>query len=565
MSDTEGKLRPEPGIVRSCLRTPSVRERWLALAVIAAAALLRLPYVVNHRFNSDETQHMHVVWGWTKGLVPYRDLFDNHAPLFHAALAPLLALVGERPDALYALRAAMLPLWALALWLTWRIGRSLFAARVALWGTALAAVHYQLFFLALEVRPDVLWTVLWLAVLAVLVGGRPGPLRALAAGLLTGAAAATSVKTSLLVLSLAAAAALVVLSDRDLRRQARPARVLGAVAAFAAGASVVPVSVALWLAGQGALESALDCTLRHNALLSLVATQNLWQRAVVALGLPLMLWKGLPVARRANPQAATGVTLLLTTVVVFFAVRSVAWPILPPQDWLPMLPLAALLLAASAAAWEAKLSARGLPSRRPRALLAALLAAELVALVGKGPPWRDKARPAVALVAETLRLTDADDPVLDTKGETVFRRRCTRPVLEVITLRRVALGLLPDRVVEDVVAARCAVAVPDSDRFSERTRAFLDRGFVSIGALRVAGVRWSSPVAAGQRLPFETPVSARYRVVAPGGPVTGTLDGQPLTGARDLAAGSHELVPDAAHERLAVIWAQAAERGFSPF
>lgn len=29
--------------------------------------------------NSDEPQHLHVVWELTQGQVPYRDVFDNHA------------------------------------------------------------------------------------------------------------------------------------------------------------------------------------------------------------------------------------------------------------------------------------------------------------------------------------------------------------------------------------------------------------------------------------------------------------------------------------------------------
>jgi hypothetical protein len=38
-------------------------ERLTALALLGLALLLRIPYVFLYRFNSDEPQHLHVVWG----------------------------------------------------------------------------------------------------------------------------------------------------------------------------------------------------------------------------------------------------------------------------------------------------------------------------------------------------------------------------------------------------------------------------------------------------------------------------------------------------------------------
>ena len=87
----------------------SARERTAALILLGAATLLRLPYIFHYRINSDEPQHLHVVWGWTRGLLQYRDVSDNHSPLFHLLMAPLLALIGERPDAVVLMRFAIDP------------------------------------------------------------------------------------------------------------------------------------------------------------------------------------------------------------------------------------------------------------------------------------------------------------------------------------------------------------------------------------------------------------------------------------------------------------------------
>ena len=91
-------------------------ELGCALALLAGAVLLRLAAIVHYRFDNDEPQHLHVVWAWTQGLVQYRDVFDNHMPLFHLLNAPLLWLVGAHPATLFAMRAALLPVYALTLY-----------------------------------------------------------------------------------------------------------------------------------------------------------------------------------------------------------------------------------------------------------------------------------------------------------------------------------------------------------------------------------------------------------------------------------------------------------------
>src|SRR6059058_1558578 len=110
----------------------------ITIAMIASAAAivaLRIAILFRYRIDSDETQHLHVVWGWTHGLVQYRDFFDNHMPLFHILMTPLLRLTGERPEALLFGRLAMLPLFAAIALLAYRIGRSCYPPRVAVLAT----------------------------------------------------------------------------------------------------------------------------------------------------------------------------------------------------------------------------------------------------------------------------------------------------------------------------------------------------------------------------------------------------------------------------------------------
>src|SRR5438309_3997066 len=105
-------------------------ERLLAMAIAAVTLAMRAAAFFHYRFDSDEPQHLHVTWGWTAGLLQYRDLFDNHAPLFHILTAPMLRLVGERPDVLLYMRAPMVVLFAVVIGTTYIVGRRLYSERV---------------------------------------------------------------------------------------------------------------------------------------------------------------------------------------------------------------------------------------------------------------------------------------------------------------------------------------------------------------------------------------------------------------------------------------------------
>src|SRR5690348_8101741 len=114
---------------RALFQTEWPGERAVLVVLAIIQVVLRALCVVHHHIDSDEPQHLHVIWGWNHGLVQYRDLFDNHAPLFHLALMPAMRLLGERPDIIAIGRMLMLPMVALTLWATWRVGRALWSSR----------------------------------------------------------------------------------------------------------------------------------------------------------------------------------------------------------------------------------------------------------------------------------------------------------------------------------------------------------------------------------------------------------------------------------------------------
>src|ERR1700736_7038240 len=41
-----------------------------AVLLIGAALILKIAYAFHYRIDSDESQHLHVVWSWTQGMLP---------------------------------------------------------------------------------------------------------------------------------------------------------------------------------------------------------------------------------------------------------------------------------------------------------------------------------------------------------------------------------------------------------------------------------------------------------------------------------------------------------------
>jgi hypothetical protein len=600
---------------------PSPRERAWALGLLAAALALRLAGVWEYRFNSDEPQHAHVVWGWTRGLVQYRDLFDNHTPLFHMLWAPLLGALGESVRTLFWLRLSMLPLYLAALAVTWAIGRRLLSRRAALWGTVLTALLPPFFLKTLEFRTDVPWTLLWLAAFQVATAGPLGGGRLFAVGLLVGAAAAVSLKSSLLLACLLgsalAAAAWPVAAGRAgaSGRAVAAGRALAAAGAALAGLLAVPAAVVLYFRSRGALTALLDGAVRHN-LLATPHGPGPWKRTLVlALGVPLLLaaarW-----SLRAGPAALARQRLLLVlTGGSYLIAVEVVWPLITSQTYLPVEPLLCLFVAAAATATAAGAPAGRGPEgatanaadaaqiagreRWPapgRAFLAVALAVELFIDVLHGPLRGDQTRPATAIVDAALRLTGPDEAVFDDKGDMVFRRRAFFPVLEDITRQALARGRIADTIPESILASRACVATLDGPRLPPRGKAFLAASFLPVGPVRVCGL-WlpaapttvesaqppqpeprtrggpgtlppagtgPAPPAPPPAIRFAVAVPARYAVIGHDGPARGRLDGVELTAPRVLAPGIHWFEPRTPRP-LALIWARAVERGFTPF
>ena len=181
-------------------------ELLAAMALFVLMVVYKMVNMVRYRFDSDESQHMHVIWAWARGFVQYRDVFDNHMPFFQIMFAPIFGLVGDRPTILYWMRFILLPMYGVAVWCTYQIGARLFSRRVAVWAVLLAGFYPTYHLTSFEFRTDDLWAPVWLMCVVVLISGPMNVRRMLIAGLLLGFCFAISMKSILFLLAIVAAA-----------------------------------------------------------------------------------------------------------------------------------------------------------------------------------------------------------------------------------------------------------------------------------------------------------------------------------------------------------------------
>ncbi|MDR3403849.1 MAG: glycosyltransferase family 39 protein [Chthoniobacter sp.] len=549
----------------------TIVDRWLAAVLLGVGLLLRLLYIWHFRIDSDEPQHLHVVWGWTQGMLPYRDFFDNHTPVFQALYAPLFHLLGVRADIVLPMRAGELPLYALTIFCVWKIARALYTPRIALWTAVLAALWPSFYLNSIEFRPDQLWTLVWMLILLVLCTGVITPRRMWLVGLLCGLSFSVSMKTTLFLAALLQAligALLVRWAAGGLPlRWSHVARCLGA---WLAGIIIIPALVVLYFYLHGALKDMQYCVIQHNILPGTStralgnATIKMWLLGAVGavIGGSMIARLRIPIPMRARISFVFFAAFLYVTTLV------AAWPVLTAEDYLPFFPAMALT-AAPALLWLTRLLTRS--ANFPFG--AVFAAAEMTAVLATVSPFHDETAEKIGMVANTLKLTEPSDYVMDSKGETIYRRRPFYYVMESMTFHRMEKSLIPDTIAAELIAKRVPLAT--THRMPHHTRAFnqndardfIKRNYLPIAfRLYVLGQRIRDDHArANLPIPFQVVVRQRYTLITPAGPPTGLLDGTPFDGPRELAIGGHTFVPDQNADNVVLVWAPALERGFSPF
>lgn len=510
-----------------------IAEYSIAVFIIAAGLLLRLVYILNYEIDSDELQHLHVVWAWLQGFLVYRDVFDNHAPVFHLLCTPLLRMIGEHSYALYIMRLTMFPIFLLSVFYTFLIARRFFSQRTALWAVVffVIGVHPDLFFCSVEFRPDILWMTVWLVGLAVLMREQIKSPRIFLAGFLFGFAMCISMKTVLLLFSLTIAAVI----DKKLPS-------LKSIVLFFAGILIIPSIFIGLFAWQGALKPFFYCVINHNILPGMGHWKEIWRILIFVILVPAAAF----LFRRQS-------VLFLSAAIYILSLFSI-WPIATRENFLPVYPLIAIYFADKLIRWMKRKAVFG---------FVFLSIAEISLLIYFHPPLENRTKEALAVIDEAIRLTDRDDWVMSKKGEHVFRPRPYYYVLETITRKRIKRGLIPDDIPDYLISKKCCVVAYDISRLSQGTREFIENNYIPISRLRIAGKILEPYAGTPDIFKFEINIPAYYVLIPEQGEIKGMLDKIPYTGARYLDAGTHEFIcTDIGSKRIILLWAKAFDKGF---
>jgi hypothetical protein len=315
-----------------------------------------------------------------------------------------------------------------------------------------------------------------------------------------------------------------------------PWRSIAKCAAIAvATTAIIPLLIAAGLAAAGLWKPFVYGVFSHNAVPFVHAWHVLWfiplYFAIRAIALRMARSDAEPalVRRRLFAFLACGVYLALYA---SFA------PMTNLETYLPFYPLAALL-------------ATPLLMRRER-FLPALAVAMMAIIVITAQPWRNEAERSIVLVEEVVALTHPSEPVMDLKGETVFRKRPFYFVLEAITNVKLRLGLIRDTIADTLVHTHTYVVAGDA--LPPAALRFVRRYYVPWGALHVAGAELR-PLRDGLDASFDIAVPGPYVVLGERGVVRATIDGVNVGGSGiNLAAGRHRVVAHDKAERPVVVW-----------
>lgn len=527
-------------------RGPSGRSvmRWGGVLFLLG---LRLLWLSAYPLNSDEPQHAHVAWSLAQGAMAYRDVFDNHGPLFSTMYAALLQVVGERPDILWWLRLAVVPWYLLALVATWSIARRLHPRGVADATVLLVGLFPIVFLKSGEFRTDDAWAALWLSGLAVAVLVRGRASGWFCSGLLFGAALSVSQKTlPLAIVALASAAAIWLPSWWQHRR-------LASVNAFAllAGALVIPGAFVLWLVLQHDAAPAWYDIVAYNMAPTGHAEPH-W-RLVGYLVLAMAMIGGTIVHARRVDALARWRVFFAVHALLFMLLIWFVWPLPTEQDFLPVVPTAMLCVVGFVARSSV------LPPRGTVVFVAVIAAAELSLLIVHAPPWRNTLAADEAQLRVVLDCTISSDTLMDAKSGDIFRRRPYYLVIESLARERFESGRLPDDIAGWLVANHTMAAI--DGRYPPAAQAFIARNY----RLGTAGVRMAGLVlpATSSRQRFTLALAGDYVVTDGQREVPVSIDAKPDSTARWLlAAGPHTL--DATGKPLLIVWRQAWDCGWRP-
>jgi len=330
---------------------------------------------------------------------------------------------------------------------------------------------------------------------------------------------------------------------------------------IAGGAMILPTMFGLFFVLHGGFGDMFYCIFTHNVLPATGNSDPIPFRALKWIGF-LAIPVGIGIwlfPRCAGNLRKTRALWIFFVTIFFYVTLKTCWPVVTTEDYVASDPLFVGMLG---------ILLVSLPDVRPRVCLSLrLVLPASIALLALGlilksdSPFQDRTKNKISMVATALRLTEPTDYVMDSKGETIYRRRPFYYVLEGLTGRRMKAGLIPDTIAERLVETQTPLATVR--RMPRVAADFIRKNYIPI-AFRLS-VLGQILTGSDESFGFDIAVPGIYSVIAERGTFEGTLDGKSVSGPVRIEAGHHEIRRASGSGKLALLWAQAAAKGYNPF
>ena len=150
-----------------------IKIDYLLIPVCLAAVFLLLKSAVTaglrYQYDIDELFHVQLIYLYTKGYLPYRDVFTFHSPIFHYLFLPVMRLSGFNFNAIYEIRIIMVIFFIVRIILLLFIIKKIFNLRTALLFLPVFLLDPLSNFSAMQIRPDQLMLLLFTAGLLIFI------------------------------------------------------------------------------------------------------------------------------------------------------------------------------------------------------------------------------------------------------------------------------------------------------------------------------------------------------------------------------------------------------------
>jgi len=551
------------GLKKTEVKYEEIYDKTILFLIPVILIILRIYRILSLRIDSDEPQHMHIIWSWTKKIVQYRDVFDNHTPLFHILIAPFIKMVGATPYILMAGRILMIPFFIWNLILVYLISKILFNKKITLYLTFFTGFYLNYNASFVEFRPDNLWIILWLESIYYILKSKVNFYSGLILGFIIGLNSMVSLKTIAFLLP-----SLVLSYFLYLVRDKRP--VIEKLKfwniwdlKFLLGFITGGISIFIFLLvfyKLNALSAFIYCTLLHNIVPGLYKN-FLWKFIGAILSILIALF----VSKRYENLSESFIFFMFLSFSLLAI--SIVYPVMERETKSVVFEMFFILIVGLILEnIYYKMS-----SKKFFLYISGGYAFFILLVMTRTNCWCEN-RSYEKMYDSILKLTDDFDYVMDAKGENIFRTRPYYFAFELFTKRRIKLGLIDsNQIIADLIKKKNYVIVSKYENvFPENLRNFSNSEYINVEQyIKVAGKKIAEKLLPGERIKFNIVLSGEYRVIAKGKNLEFIVDNIKIRPNQKfyLSAGTHYLVISRGKTEgsIILIISKALERGFYPF